>query len=157
MAQCYNKSEQNKKDKYKQRRTWEKTKQYCSVGENHSLGLIPYQMLGEYLPIISKSKQGKWTHQKHKPLSITEFLSTFYCSEHLWQQSATSHLIALCEYCSHTEGEKEIIELFMAAFSWVYFIEHELKSFWIIRKVYTKQREYCGQMSLGNVGLNKAV
>ena len=38
----------------------------------------------------------------------------------------------------------------MAAFSWVYFAEHELKSFWIIRKVYTKQG-YRGQMSLGNV------
>ena len=52
------------RQKYKQRKTWGETKQYCSVGENHSLGLIPYQMLGEYLPIISKSKQKEMNTSK---------------------------------------------------------------------------------------------
>lgn len=60
------------RQKYKQKENMRKTKQYCS-GENHSLGLIPYQMLGEYLPIISKSKTEGNEHIKNINLSITEF------------------------------------------------------------------------------------
>lgn len=37
----------------------------------------------------------------------------------------------LCEYCSHNEGKKEIIEVSMAVFSRVYFAENRLESFWI--------------------------